>query len=72
MQKRVQTWDQPLRLMYGPISGPPPQEKVEAGFNSQKLHHLPPWNASLSAFNRWADCHHKPPAGLFEGRVPAA
>jgi len=31
--------------MYAQISGATPPSGVEAGFNSQNDHHLPPWNA---------------------------
>lgn len=63
--KGFKSWDQLIALMYAQISGAVSLREVEAGFNSQKLHH---YHLGTHQIRRstLADANHKRPAALFE------
>lgn len=63
--KGFKTWDQLIALMYAQISGATSLREVEAGFNSQKLHHYHLGTRTIRR-SALADANHKRPAELFE------
>lgn len=64
--KGFKTWDQLIALMYAQISGATSLREVEAGFNSQKIHHYHLGTRQIRR-STLADANHKRPAALFEG-----
>ena len=64
--KGFKTWDQLISLMYAQISGATSLREVEAGFNSQKIHHYHLGTRQIRR-STLADANHKRPAALFEG-----
>lgn len=64
--KGFKTWDQLVSLMYAQISGATSLREVEAGFNSQKIHHYHLGTRQIRR-STLADANHKRPAALFEG-----
>jgi len=60
--KAFKTWDQLIALMYAPdLLRATSLREVEAGFNSQKLHHFTTFGnpQTIRRFKRWPYCQHK-------------